>query len=582
MSEPSIIRRGFRLVAGYVRAHPGSFALAVSGSVVYAAGTVLSTLALGYATNKAIIPAFEGGSPSPWWAVAGLIAVAVLRTGGVVVRRYYAGLTAAAARADLQRGMARRILMMPLDRVKSRPHGQLLSHVDADSESAIDAIHPLPFSIGVISMLIFGTISLALLDVPLLLVTLALLPLIGFMSWLNATVIQNPATIERRANNTVTASAAEIIEGVQVIKTLGREEAETALFAEKVDELRAARVSLGTRKTAFAASFSAVPQLTTILILAVGAVRVGDGRLDVGGLVQAVSLFAVLAFPLQVIGFFLFDLPPSVVGHDRVNLVLSEPDDPLLLTSGGRHLPVGPLGARLHTVTVGDTSRARLRRAELEIHPGEMLAVVGPTAGGKSTVLEVLSRLRPCDEGSVSIAGTPLTEIDDRSLRSRLTLATQDASLFHGTVLDNVRFSRSMSEDEVLEALRVAGTDDLEHALVDGYRTVIGERGVTLSGGQRQRVALARALAGHPGMVLLDDATSAVDPLLEEQIVGRLSELSMTVVMVTHRVAAMTAADRVALVAEGRVVDVAGHDSLLRNPIYRGLVEAYLASEVLS
>jgi len=582
MSEPSIIRRGFRLIAGYVRAHPRSFTAAVAGSVVYAAGTVLSTVALGYATNEAIIPAFEGGDPKPWAAVAGLGGVAVLRTFGVVVRRYWAGLTAAATRADLQRGMVRRILAMPLDRVRSRPHGQLLSHVDSDSANAVDAIHPLPFSIGVVSMLLFGTISLALLDVPLLLVTLALLPMIAAMSWLNATIIQNPAAAERQANNAVTASAAEIIEGVQVVKTLGREDAETALFAAKVDELRLARVRLGTRKTTFAVSFSAVPQLTTILILAVGAIRVGNGQLDAGGLVQAVSLFAVLAFPLQVIGFFLFDLPPSVVGHDRVSLVMSEPDDPLLMTSGGFKLPPGPLGATLSAVTVGNSDRVRLRDADLEIHASEMLAIVGPTAGGKSTVLETLARLRACDEGFVSIAGTRIVDIDDDSLRSRLTLATQNASLFHGTVLDNVRFSRPISDEEAIAALQLAGAGDLSEALSDGYETIVGERGVTLSGGQRQRVALARALAGNPGMVLLDDATSAVDPSLEEQIVRRLSALPMTIVMVTHRVAAMAAADRVALVAEGRLVDVADHETLLANSTYRGLVDAYLASEVLS
>jgi len=582
MSQPSIIRRGFRLVAGYVRAHPAPFAVAVAGSVVYAAGTVLSTIALGYATNEAIIPAFQGGDPKPWAAVIGLVGVAVLRTGGVVVRRYFAGLTAAATRADLQRGMVRRILTMPLDRVRSRPHGQLLSHVDADSEAAIDAIHPLPFSIGVISMLIFGTISLAVLDVPLLLVTLALLPVIGFMSWLNATVIQNPAAAERLANSAVTAAAAEILEGVQVVKTLGREDAETALFSEKVDELRRARVSLGNRKTGFAVSFSAVPQLTTILILAIGAVRVGDGQLDAGGLVQAVSLFSVLAFPLQVIGFFLFDLPQSVVGHDRVRLVLSEPVDPLLEVADGTVLPDGPLSARLQSVSVGDPDRLRLDHADLDIHAGETLAIVGPTAGGKSTVLDVLARLRPVDDGRLMLAGTPLTGIDDRSLRSRLTLATQTASLFHGSVLDNVRFARPINDREVAEALHAAGADDLRDALPDGWSTIIGERGVTLSGGQRQRVALARALAGNPGMVLLDDATSAVDPALEEHILARLTSLPITTVMVTHRVAAMIAADRVALVAAGRVVAVGTHKSLLSNPIYKGLVDAYLASEVLS
>ncbi|MEO0494312.1 MAG: ATP-binding cassette domain-containing protein, partial [Actinomycetota bacterium] len=153
---------------------------------------------------------------------------------------------------------------------------------------------------------------------------------------------------------------------------------------------------------------------------------------------------------------------------------------------------------------------------------------------------------------------------------------------FTGTVLDNVGYHRDLSPDERRLALERAGADDLADILENGFDTVVGERGVSLSGGQRQRVALARALAGEPGLILLDDATSAVDPAREERILATLAELPTTVVMVTHRVAAMAAADRVALIEDGRVSAIGAHDELLDLPPYRQLVEAYESAKAIA
>ena len=574
------LAEGLRLVRSYARSYPRPFWIAVTGSVLYAAGAVASAIALGWTTDEVLVPLYENGSAREWAAVSLLIGVMVIRSAGVIVRRYFAGLTAARARAGLQRDVARRIVCVSLDQVRSRPPGELLAHLDADTEAAVDVIHPLPFTIGVLSMIGFAVVGLALLDIPLMLATIGVLPFVLLMSWASASILEAPTESERTANANVTAATSEIIAGSQVIKTLGREDAELERFAGIVDVHRARRVRLQSLHTAINNGFAFVPQMAMVLIVVVGAQRVNAGALEPGGLVEAVALFGVLAFPMQVIGFFLTDMPLSVVGRRRVDSLRREPDDPLRTSTATSLLPGGALGATLRGVRVGPPDRCRLAGVDLDIHPGETLAIVGSTASGKSTVLEVLARLRALDGGSIEIGGVPAEEVADDELRQRVTLASQQAILYTGTISGNTDFGRSRDEAEIVEALRVAGADDMEHDLPDGFATVVGESGVTLSGGQRQRIALARALAGQPGMVLLDDATAAVDPAREEGILARLAQLPTTVVMVTHRVAAMGAADRVALMAGGTVRAVGTHEQLLADPTYRRLVEAYQAEAV--
>ena len=571
---------GLRLVGAYARAHARPFAISTFGSVVYAAGTVGSAFALGWAVDEALVPHFDGLDSRHWAAALLLIGVMVIRSVGVIARRYYAGVHSMSNKADLQRGMADRIVEMPLDELRSQPAGVVLAHIDADAESALEATHPAPFTIGVLSMLVFAIVGLALIDLPLMFATIGVLPVVLLASWISTVVLEEPTARERAANAAVTAATTEIIAGTQVIKTLGREDAELDRFAGVVDDLRATRVRVAIMKLLIDTAFTALPQLAMILIIFVGAERVADGILGPGDLVQAVALFGVLAFPMQVIGFFLTDLPVTVVGRRRVDELLAAPDDPLNATPATpRQLPDGPLGAELRGVRVGESDRSRIDGFDLVIRPGETLALVGPTGSGKSTALEVLARLRGVDEGEVRYAGVPSTAVADPDLRSRVTLAAQNAALFTGTVRSNVDYGRGREAADIEQALDQAGCADLEAILEDGFETVVGERGVTLSGGQRQRIALARALAGAPGMVLLDDATSAVDPAREETILANLAALPTTVVMVTHRVAAMAAADRVALIDDGRVRRIDHHEALLDDPVYRRLVEAYEASD---
>ena len=315
-----------------------------------------------------------------------------------------------------------------------------------------------------------------------------------------------------------------------------------------------------------------IPDICVVVLVMLGAWRVAEGHITPGQLVQAVALFGILVFPLRVIGFFFGDLPPSVVAHDRIAGVLAQPLAP---ARGSLELPPGALSVRVHDATVDYGGQLALDRVTFSVEPGETLAIVGPTGSGKSTLLMAIADMIELTAGTVEISGMPVPEIAAGSLTHRVGLAWQEPFLLDGTITDNVAFGPRLSDDDVRTAVAGAAFDEVVAGLPDGYSTRVGERGVRLSGGQRQRLALARAFARRPGLLLLDDATSAVDPVVEQRILRAIRDLDTTLVIVAHRRSTIELADRVAMVQRGRLVHIGAHAELMTVPDYVALLEAY-------
>lgn len=572
--ERHLIRRGLEILASYIRAHPVPFAISVFGSIVMAIGTVYSAVVLGWLTDDLILPAFEGteSSRTKTAVIVGIMAVAFGRSAGVMVRRYFAGMMRSRVIDDMQLDLGDHYLDLAPAELRSMPRGQLLAHADSDVDMASDMMSPMPFTIGVLALLAISILSLALVDWVLMAVALGMMPLVATLNRFNATVAKGPAVDEREAVAALSTVASESFDGALVVKTLGREQAELDRFSDSAGELKNASVRLGTIRAIFAAALDLLPDVGIVLLVALGAWRVGNDHISTGELVQAVALFSLLLFPLRVIGYFFGDMPPSVVAHDRVSRVLAKPTAPQRGTAG---LTGGPLGVEITDVSVHFHDAPAVDAVSTTIEPGQIVALVGSTGCGKSTLLTAMADMVPISGGDIIIGGVPLESIDRAAMSTRVAVAWQQPFLLDAAVGENIAFGSKITTNEIEAAAEAARFATVARQLPDGFDTMIGEGGVRLSGGQRQRLALARAIVRRPGLLLLDDATSAVDPVIEEQILNEIRTIGSTMVIVAHRRSTIALADRVVLMSRGRIIAEGTHDELMTNAEYAALLEAY-------
>jgi ABC-type multidrug transport system fused ATPase/permease subunit len=278
---------------------------------------------------------------------------------------------------------------------------------------------------------------------------------------------------------------------------------------------------------------------------------------------------------MRVVGFFLQEMPRAVVSIERIDEVLATPVAP---TSATDVLPDGPLSVAFDHVSFAyEPGAPVLTDLTFEVTAGDVVAIVGATGAGKSTLCDLLTRLVDADQGTVRVGGVDTRTIDPEVLRGSVSMVFQETFLFADSIAENIALGGAFGADEIGAAARIARADEFVLALPNQYDTVVGERGVTLSGGQRQRVALARALVRRPRVLILDDATAAVDPVVEAEILAGLREaLDTTTLVVAHRASTIALADRVLFIDAGRVAGVGTHADLLRTlPAYARIVRAY-------
>ena len=562
-----------------VSLHPGSFAIAVAGATVFALATVASSWAVRWVTNEVIVPRFEEGSVATATVLAGaglIVAIGVIRSVGVVVRRTWAGRTQFRVLGTLREDVIDHYQAQPYRWYRTHPTGELIAHAGVDAEAATEVLAPIPYSLGTVVLLTTSALWMLATDAVLGLLALALFPLL---------VIQNvvfqrkggvPADEAQARLGELSALVHESLEAVTVIKAFGAEQREVDRLHERAHALRTSKVHLARLRATFDLFLDAVPSYANVLLILVGATRVEAGAATLGDITSFVYLFTLLVWPLRIIGFALGDLPHSLAGWDRVQGVLADGThrtapasvaDLAPLTpeqTGDLAAPVGIEARGVHFAF--EPGRDVLRGLDLMIPAGSTVAIVGPTAAGKSTLLAVLAGLLVPDRGDV------------RAVTPHPALVFQEPFLFADTLRRNIDVRGIADEDVLQEALDLAQVSPFLAELPAGVETVVGERGVSLSGGQRQRVALARALLNRPSVLLLDDATSSLDPTTEARILTGLGSrlTGITTVAVASRPATIALADEVVYLLGGRVVAQGRHEDLLvAVPGYRHLVEAY-------
>ncbi|WP_415961085.1 ABC transporter ATP-binding protein [Streptomyces sp. 021-4] len=533
-------RKGLPVLTAAVREEPWIFGAALAASALYGVAPVVTSWALGRITDRVILPAFESGETSyAALAAAGaaIFAVAMLRVVGVIGRRVGAGLMQFRLQSTYRRRVAHRYLQLPLSWHQRHPAGRLLSTVNSDVEAVWSPIIPLPTALGVVIMLVSAIGSLILVDPVLALVSVALFPAIGLLNVFYQRRLSPLAARAQSLRAEVADIAHESFDGAVVVKTLGLEAHEASRMAERAEALRDANVAVGRMRGRFDPLLDALPNLGILTVLAVGTVRMASGAIGVADLVQVAYLFTMIAFRCG--------------------------------PSAGCWAP-GPVGVGFEEVEYAYPDGARvLHGVSAEIAPRSRVAMVGETGSGKSTFVKLLTRLADPSSGRVLLGGVPLTDVPLASLRRRVVMVPQDGFLFNTTVGENIRYGRpDVGDDEVRGALADLGLTGWVESLPHGLGTEAGPRGEALSAGERQLVALARAYLADPDLLVLDEATSAVDPATEQRLQRALETATRgrTATSVAHRLSTAEAADRVLVFDAGRIVQQGTHEELAARP----------------
>jgi ATP-binding cassette subfamily B protein len=567
-------RAAWRFVRAVIRSQASGVVGAALSGLLWQAGAVSAPLMVKYAIDHGVLTK-DRHALLIW--LGALLAVGLLEVVGGAVRHLYAIRNRSRTDARVRDAIFAHALRLDASYHDRVGPGELMSRASSDSEHVARMMDSIGHTIGYVLTVFAVAIVLLFLDTELALIVLIPLPLISFAGW--AYSRRYHARTERLQERWGEAATLveETVVGIRVVKGLGAGAPLAAQFRARSREIVNRALDIARLDAVFLPTLEFLPMLGLLAVLWLGGRRVISGDLSVGSFLAFNAYVAMLVWPLRVLGQRVTTLQKALGASARITEVLDaepqlrEPRHPLKLERPVRG------DVRLEGVQFGhEGDRPILDGLDLNVAAGESLALVGATGSGKSTVAGLLARLYDPDAGRVLLDGHDVRELRIADVRGAVALVFEETFLFTDTVRENIRFARPDAHDEDVErAAALAGAAAFIEELPDGYDTVLGERGFSLSGGQRQRVAIARAILADPAVLVLDDATSAVDATKEHEIRAALTTVmsGRTTLVIAHRPATIALADRVALLEGGRIVEQGTHGELLRSSLrYRTLL----------
>jgi ATP-binding cassette, subfamily B, bacterial len=544
---------------------------AVASGLLWQTGAVAAPLVVKYAIDHGIVP--RDHHALVLWLLL-LLGVGLLEVCAGAFRHLYAIRNRANSDARVRDAIFAHALRLDASYHDRVGPGELLSRASSDSQHIARMMDAIGHTIGYALTVVAVAVVMLILDWQLALVVLIPVPIITAGAWLYSRKYDRGTRALQASWADASTLVEESVSGIRVVKGLGAGDALSGRFRVRSSEIMDRALALARLDAVFMPVLEMLPLLGIAAVLWLGGRSVIQGSLTVGSFVAFNAYVVMLVWPLRVLGQRVTTVQKALAASSRITEVLeaeprlAEPRHPVELDAKG--------DIRLDKVLFGhEGDHAVLDGLDLHVAPGESLALVGATGSGKSTVAGLLARLYDPEEGRVLLDGHDLRELRLAEVRRAVALVFEETFLFSESVAENIRVGRpDATDEEVRRAAELAGATFVDD-LPEGFDTVLGERGFSLSGGQRQRIAIARAILADPAVLVLDDATSAVDATKEHEIRAALAEVMQgrTTLVIAHRPATIALADRVAVLEEGHIVEEGTHAELIgRSARYRALL----------